>query len=48
MYRVSVPGKDTYALGRESPTDAALTHVDIGESSRDDILSIIERIQGAG
>ena len=31
-----------------SSTDAALTHMDIGESSLNDILSIIERIQGAG
>jgi len=47
-YRVSVPGKGTYTLGGETSTDAALTHMDIGESSLDDILSIIGRIQGAG
>ena len=47
-YRVSVPGKETYTVTGEASTDAALTHMDIGESSLDDILSIIARIQGAG
>ena len=47
-YRVSVPGKATYTVTGEASTDAALTHMDIGESSLDDILSIIARIQGAG
>lgn len=47
-YRVSVPGKATYTVTGEASTDAALTHIDIGESSLDDILSIIARIQGTG
>lgn len=47
-YRVSVPGKATYTVTGEASTDAALTHIDIGASSLDDILSIIARIQGGG
>ncbi|MFT3874091.1 MAG: hypothetical protein QM714_15850 [Nocardioides sp.] len=47
-YRVSVPGKATYTVRGEASTDAALTHMDIGESSLSDILSIIARIQGGG
>jgi len=43
-YRVSVPGMATYTVTGEASTDAALTHMDIGESSLDDI----QRIQGAG
>lgn len=47
-YRVNVPGKATYTATGDASTDAALTHMDIGESSLDDILSIVRRIQGAG
>lgn len=47
-YRVSVPGKETYTVTGEASTDAALTHMDIGGSSLNDILSIIARIQGGG
>ncbi|MEZ0579132.1 hypothetical protein [Nocardioides sp. MH1] len=46
--RASVPGKATYTVTGEASTDAALTHIDIGESSFDDILSTVQRIQGAG
>jgi hypothetical protein len=45
-YRVSVPGKEAYTVTGEASTDAALTHIDIGESSLGDILGIINRIQG--
>jgi len=44
-YRVSVPGKEAYTVGGEVSTEAALTHIDIGASSLDDILSVINRIQ---
>lgn len=47
-YRVSVPGKETYTVTGEASTDAALTHIGITESSLDDILSIVARIQGGG
>ena len=47
-YRVSVPGKETYTVTDEASTDAALTHIGITESSLDDILSIVARIQGGG
>jgi hypothetical protein len=47
-YRVSVPGKETYTVTGEASMDANLTHIDIGESSLDDILSIVARIQGGG
>ncbi len=47
-YRVSVPGKETYTVSGRASRDANLTHIDIGESSLDDILSIVNRIQGGG
>lgn len=47
-YRVSVPGKETYTVAGEASTDAALTHIGITESSLDDILSIVARIQRGG
>jgi hypothetical protein len=42
-----VPVQTVDATGEPS-TDAALTHMDIAESSLDDILAIVARIQGAG
>jgi hypothetical protein len=45
-YRVSVPGKETYTATGQVSTDPALTHIDIASNSLDDILSIIDRIQG--
>jgi len=45
-YRVSVPGAEAYTVTGDASTDAALTHIDIGERSLDDILNIIARIQG--
>lgn len=47
-YRVSVPGKGTYTVAGQTSTDAALTHIPIGQSSMDDILAIVERIQAGG
>lgn len=47
-YRVSVPGKGTYTVTGETSADAALTHIDIGGSSLNDILTIVARIQGGG
>ena len=47
-YRVSVPGKGTYTVADQTSTDAALTHIPIGQSSMDDILAIVERIQAGG
>jgi RHS repeat-associated protein len=47
-YRVSVPGKGTYTVAGQTSTDAALTHIPIGQSSMDDILAVVERIQAGG
>ncbi|MGN6523965.1 MAG: hypothetical protein ACTHMZ_12320 [Actinomycetes bacterium] len=47
-YRISVPGKKAYTVAGEASTDAALTHIGLGESALNDILSIIAQIQGGG
>ncbi|HEX5017419.1 MAG TPA: hypothetical protein VFX15_07530 [Actinomycetes bacterium] len=44
-YRRGVPGRETYTVAGEASSEAALTHIGITESSLDDILSIIGRIQ---
>lgn len=45
-YRVSIPGKQAFTVTGEASTDPALTHIEIGESSLNDILGIIGGIQG--
>lgn len=45
---MSVPGKATCTITGEASTDAALTHIGSAESSLDDILLIVARVQGAG
>jgi hypothetical protein len=47
-YRVSVPGKETYTVDGVTSTDPALTHIDIRGSSLNDLLGIINKIQGGG
>jgi RHS repeat-associated protein len=45
-YRISVPGKEMYTVTGETSTDPAFTHIGLVESSLDDILRIVNRIQG--
>jgi hypothetical protein len=47
-YRVSVPGKASYATDGTSSTDPALTHSDIRGSSLSDLLRLINKIQDGG
>ena len=43
-YRVSIPGKQTFAVTGEVSTDPALTHIPISGTSLQDILDIIAGI----
>ena len=43
-YRVSIDGKEAFTKLGEASTDRALTHIDIGKSSCEDILSLVESI----
>jgi RHS repeat-associated protein len=47
-YRISVEGKQAYTVTGEASVDRALTHIDIAESSLDDILRIVESIRSTG
>ena len=45
-YRVSVPGKEAFTVDGVASVDRALTHIDIGSSSLDEILRIIKAAGG--
>jgi hypothetical protein len=47
-YRVSVAGKQALTVSGAASTDQALTHIPIAESSYDDILRIVQQLQGGG
>jgi RHS repeat-associated protein len=44
-WRISIPGKETFTVTGNVSTDPALTHIPIGSTSLQDILSVIARIQ---
>lgn len=45
-YRVSIPGKETFTREGVASVDQSLTHIDITDTSLDDIVRLIERIKG--
>jgi hypothetical protein len=45
-WRISIPGKETFTIEGEASVNEALTHMDIGDNSLEDILDVIAGIVG--